>query len=546
MDKRGKIWLLSAIFAVLLIIMFLFLSAVPTSNTKEYDSINKVVTIKSSSGEVISDITLNTPQVFNVMRGKDRKVAEFTIDNKLSPQQISSGLEKLDFYDVNDGMKRFDRQFTYKYKNSLGFRTVNDYETVCVDGEKTSNGTILQDCSQVLTGTHQGEVFDWVDLISLGEIPSGKTTIGIFTDVYPNERIEWIPTLFGVEVNEWAEWTESLNVGLVSYYKLDENATDTTVEDSHGANTGTSSTNTNNLYDASGKINSAFDFDGSSEDIDLNTKTLLGGASAISISTWVYHDTASGTDIILASWGSPNFVVMLRIDGTALTFHTKTSSGVAGGTTQTLSTTGAWIHIVGIYNGTIMKTYVNNVLSGTTFAQTGTITATGTDNYTVASYNNGVGFWDGKIDEVGIWNRSLNSSEISDLYNGGAGITYTNVFADWNITFNLTDVDTGEQLDLDNPNDDYALSCDNGFNVTEIDDNTYTATNFGHGVVECTFSGATIGGGSFEYFDKTQSITADGNKTVEIQMSPSKGLTQEEHDWLEAVYECIINGNGCA
>jgi len=25
-----------------------------------------------------------------------------------------------------------------------------------------------------------------------------------------------------------------------------------------------------------------------------------------------------------------------------------------------------------------------------------------------------------------------------------------------------------------------------------------------------------------------------------------RGLTSEEHDWLEAVYNCLIGGTGCA
>lgn len=36
------------------------------------------------------------------------------------------------------------------------------------------------------------------------------------------------------------------------------------------------------------------------------------------------------------------------------------------------------------------------------------------------------------------------------------------------------------------------------------------------------------------------------NKTVQVPMSSSEGLTAEEHDWLEAVYKCVINGTGCA
>ena len=56
---------------------------------------------------------------------------------------------------------------------------------------------------------------------------------------------------------------------LVSYYKLDENAANTTVADAHGSNTGTASTNTADLYTATGKINSSFNFNGSTEYINL-------------------------------------------------------------------------------------------------------------------------------------------------------------------------------------------------------------------------------------------------------------------------------------
>jgi len=69
------------------------------------------------------------------------------------------------------------------------------------------------------------------------------------------EHIEFIPTIEGFEVLEWASY---LVTDLVSYYKLDENAASTTVADAHGSNDGTASTNTNNLYNASGKLNSCF------------------------------------------------------------------------------------------------------------------------------------------------------------------------------------------------------------------------------------------------------------------------------------------------
>ena len=52
------------------------------------------------------------------------------------------------------------------------------------------------------------------------------------------------------------------------------------------------------------------------------------------------------------------------------------------------------------------------------------------------------------------------------------------------------------------------------------------------------------------YTSVARPVYAEGfdiqNETIEISMSFEGTLTQEEHDWLEAVYECLIEGTGCA
>jgi hypothetical protein len=60
-------------------------------------------------------------------------------------------------------------------------------------------------------------------------------------------------------------------------------------------------------------------------------------------------------------------------------------------------------------------------------------------------------------------------------------------YANWTITFNLTDGDTGQQISTSgsNPNID-SISCNNGFDVSN-QENPYTANNFGNGIVECIF-----------------------------------------------------------
>jgi len=81
-----------------------------------------------------------------------------------------------------------------------------------------------------------------------------------------------------------------------------------------------------------------------------------------------------------------------------------------------------WHHVVGTYDGTTMKIYVDNDLknSGTSFS--GNVA----DSILYIGWDRGVAgrFLTGKIDEVGIWSRALNSTEITELYNSGDGFAY--------------------------------------------------------------------------------------------------------------------------
>ena len=125
--------------------------------------------------------------------------------------------------------------------------------------------------------------------------------------------------------------------------------------------------------------------------------------------------------------------------------------------------------------------------------------------------------------------RANDSEDVSDW-----SPNWTFQYANWTITFNATDSVTGEQI-VENTME---ISCDNGFSVT--DKNPYTAEDtFSPGTWTCTFSGFP------DYYSKEQSFTADDDKVVNVTMSEKTYLTQEEHTWLEALYNCII-GQDCS
>lgn len=96
------------------------------------------------------------------------------------------------------------------------------------------------------------------------------------------------------------------------------------------------------------------------------------------------------------------------------------------GDTDTKVGYGVWTHVCAVYDaGTYVVTfYVDGVNTYSASIGTGSpspsagVTAIGR----AGSYN-GI-YFDGKLDEVGIWRRELTSDEVTELYNGGAGFGY--------------------------------------------------------------------------------------------------------------------------
>ena len=212
---------------------------------------------------------------------------------------------------------------------------------------------------------------------------------------------------------------------LISYYKFDENAANTTVADAHGSNTGTSSTNTSNLYDAAGVINSAFDFvRANSEYVEITNDASLN-TDNLTINWWMKLDSmgANGAD---RAMGKEN-VQWLQLVNLGSEYYFEIRLAASPGTARTVTNatgweTGVWhMHTI-TYDGTDLKYYIDggNVQSN---AYSGAI-KTSTANIFLGSHRAGNGWIDGKMDEVGIWSEALTSGEIIELYNSGSGLAY--------------------------------------------------------------------------------------------------------------------------
>jgi len=81
---------------------------------------------------------------------------------------------------------------------------------------------------------------------------------------------------------------------------------------------------------------------------------------------------------------------------------------------------GAWHYVVGIFDGTDFSLYVDNVLIGSASGTTGPSSIPFFLNFSQDIGPLSVC----SIDEVGAWTRAITPTEVGDLWNDGAGITY--------------------------------------------------------------------------------------------------------------------------
>jgi len=428
MDKRGKTKLSVLIISLLVISFSLyFVWAASANNVKTYDSVTKTVTVKNSVGEV-ANIKLNTPIVYSVIRGKDRLVAEFTIENYADASSVFNNLE---FYDVKNNMKPFSREFNYKYKTYYNIEIL-DYETICKERLSINGSVEKYDCVQNQIGTNIEQRIKWNNFNEKTILPKGNITLGIFTDVLPNERVEWIPTLFGVRINEWASWTSGLNNSLVAYYSMDEGTGTTTKENVFGVLN--MSLVTTPTWVTNGKhFNATNNFDYAGAGCLRNTAfNNLDGLSQGTISFWLnvtgtpnYAICNEGNCYILAVGHAnpPGFFIAILQNLSIAVDKANNIGGVQIVTGSKPISLGRFYHVVAVYDGTDTKVYINGTLSSSGTASANTFYPSG--GLDLLGWSIPPRGATATMDEVAIWNRSLSADEVASLYNDGAGIFYT-------------------------------------------------------------------------------------------------------------------------
>ncbi|MFH1308275.1 MAG: LamG-like jellyroll fold domain-containing protein [archaeon] len=222
----------------------------------------------------------------------------------------------------------------------------------------------------------------------------------------------------------------TLTTGLEAYYSFDVDANDDTGNGHNGVVTGAT-----HLI-SSGKLNGAYSFNGPSLSNCINIADFY--VPEITISAWVWKDssyTATGYAGIVSKWDNDYF---MGITNGMYSFWL--TPGVTIDTSITFPND-VWTHVVMTKNATTFRVYRNGVEFGAPFPvlSSGSI-VDGSHIINIGCNDYASSFFGGDIDEVGIWNRALDASEVSQLYNGGVG---------------LNPLESGPECVIDSPDCDY-------------------------------------------------------------------------------------------
>ena len=257
--------------------------------------------------------------------------------------------------------------------------------------------------------------------------------------------------------------------GLQCYYPFNGNGNDASVLNNHLTNNGAVLTT-----DRFGNADAAYNFNGSTQYLIRNTPSFtFNPSSTFTVSLWHNRNTSSvvGIPIMHASNAAGNFIWIFQTGATNMQFGTNKQQS-AWIWAQSTSTTNAWTHIVLVYNAGAMTLYKDNVA-----VATATFNHTGVTSATLPLYvGRGIGgsYFNGKIDDIGIWNRCLSACEVNDLYT--AANTLTTVNAGPNLYAcnggSVTLTGTGASTYLWSPN------VNNGSTFTPSINQTYTLTGF--------------------------------------------------------------------
>jgi hypothetical protein len=320
-----------------------------------------------------------------------------------------------------------------------------------------------------------------------------------------------------------------------------------------------------------------FNFDGSNDYIDCGNGSTMARGQEITYSVWANLVTFSAD--IIGNKSSSNFGTGLNFAAGNLVFQLGNGSNDSWSNSRiNLSSyvnTGEWFHIIGTFDGTNAKIYINGIERNNW---------TPTQPFTISGWNNNFqigkradqvsSFINGRLSNVAFWNSGLTPTQVTTLYNNGspaadisslnpiawyklnASEVFNSTSTEWSIDNNAYPSVYKSSLNFDG-NNDY-IDCG--------DSNTFT---FGNGTTDSPFSisawinmddatqfriASKAGSNGNEYFltnggdDKLNFILydTDSGGAGDIRAKYDTALTSYQGQWIHVVgtYSGVNKQNG--
>ncbi len=175
---------------------------------------------------------------------------------------------------------------------------------------------------------------------------------------------------------------------------------------------------------SSGEVGLAFDFNGSSQYLDIPDSPGLNPASSFSLEAWVYPRSVQGQfPPLIKKTGNSSTVqsgYSLELNGNTVSFLLYLNGPTLFVQTPAVPINfNQWTHITAVYDGVHASLYLNGSVAAVIPASGQIITATtdlqlGHDAVNTSRYFNGL------IDEASLYNTALSAAQIQAIYNAHA------------------------------------------------------------------------------------------------------------------------------
>lgn len=314
----------------------------------------------------------------------------------------------------------------------------------------------------------------------------------------------------------------TLNSYIKAGYTFDGNALDVTYNGFDFTNGSATLT--------TGIIGQAYSYDGTSE---FYSRGSLGLDGAMSVCFWHKPNNFINEQDIVSDGQNTGYSWLIGyVAGSSnMRFLWNTASSSLWSTSTHTSTAGTWEFVCAVYDTTQLKIYFDGVNTDN-FTTYGGAINTNTNTLDVGRRSSADGkYYNGVIDELYIWNRSLNSSEINTLYNNGSGLQYP--FEQQIRTWTIRTIDLYDDQPLAGANVTFTTGCTN-----TTDNNGYaTVTNATSGCeglsgtltsVTVSHDGYTSNQTSYT-IGENQTTTAGLYQALIPQLTATKKITGETY-----------------